>query len=121
MRVTVASGRGLLAGWLIAATLPLLLNPHSVAAWSSTGLGDPARVALAAVELLGAALFAFERTIVAGFALLVASFVAAAVIHLHHDEMPWWLIAYAVTAILLLYCTRIKVPSAKLSSSCSAR
>jgi hypothetical protein len=39
--------------------------------------------------LLGAVLFAFELPAVAGFALLLASFVSAAVTHIHHDEMPW--------------------------------
>jgi hypothetical protein len=41
--------------------------------------------------LLGAVLLAFELPAVAGFALLLASFVPAAVTHIHHDEMPWWL------------------------------
>jgi hypothetical protein len=78
MRVILASGRGLLSGWLIAATVPLLVDSHSIAAWSAAGVGDGWRVGLAAMELLGAALFAFEVPAVAGFALLLASFVIAA-------------------------------------------
>lgn len=36
----VASGRGLLSGWLIAATITLLVDPHIIAAWSAAGVGD---------------------------------------------------------------------------------
>ena len=54
MRVILASGRGLLSGWLIAATISLLIDPHTIVAWS------------------------------------------AAVIHIHHDEMPWWLAVYSL-------------------------
>ena len=106
MRVILASGRGLLSGWLIAATIPLLIDPHTIVAWSAAGLGNRSRVGLAAIELLGAALFAFELPVVTGFVLLLASFIAAAVIHIHHDEMPWWLAVYSFAGILLLYFTR---------------
>jgi hypothetical protein len=106
MRAILASGRGLLSGWLIAATVPLLVDPHTIAAWSAAGVGDRWRVELAAMELLGAALFAFEVPAVVGFALLLASFVIAAVIHISHDEMPWWLAVYLIAGILLVYCTR---------------
>jgi len=106
MRVNLASCRGLLSGWLVAATIPLLFDPHTIAAWSAAGLGNRSRVALSAVELLGATLFAFERSVVAGFALLLASFSLAAVIHVHHGEMPWWLAAYSIAGILLLHLTR---------------
>jgi len=104
--VTLASGRGLLGGWLIAATIPLLFNPHTVAAWSAAGLGDEFRVALAAIEIVGSALFAFERAAIAGGTLLLASFVPAAVIHVHHDEAPWRLALYSIVVILLLFLTR---------------
>lgn len=106
MRVILASGRGLLSGWLIAATIPLLIDPHTIAAWSAASLADRSRVGLATIELLGAALFAFELPVVAGFALLLTSFIAAAVIHIHHNEMPWWLAVYSIAVILLLYFTR---------------
>jgi hypothetical protein len=106
MRVILASGRGLLSGWLIALTIPLLIDPHTIAAWSSAGVGDQSRVGLAVVELLGAALFAFEVPIVVGFWLLVASFILAAVIHIRHNETPWWLGAYSVAGSFLLYFTR---------------
>ena len=72
MRVILTSGQGLLSGWLIAATIPLLIDPHTIAAWFVAGLGDRSRVGLASVELFGAALFAFELSVVAGFALLLA-------------------------------------------------
>jgi hypothetical protein len=106
MRVILGSCRGILSGWLIAVTIPLLADPRSIAAWSATGLGDSSRIGFATVELLGAALFAFERTAVAGFALLLGSFVVAAILHLHHREIPWWLAAYTLTGMLLLYFTR---------------
>jgi hypothetical protein len=67
VRVNLASGRGLLSGWLVAVTVPLLFDADTIAAWSAAGLGKPARVALASVELLGAGLFAFERTLIPGF------------------------------------------------------
>lgn len=105
MRSSIASGRGLLSGWLIAATFPLLVDPHAIAASSAAGLGTRSRIALAAVEVLGAALFAFEFSVVAGFALLLVAFVAAAVIHMHQGEMPWWMVAYTVPGMMLLYCT----------------
>jgi hypothetical protein len=106
MRVTLGSCRGILSGWLIAATVALLADPRSIAAWTATGLGDRSRIGLAAVELLGAALFAFELTASAGFALLLASFLVAATLHIHHREIPWWLAVYALAAILMLYLTR---------------
>jgi hypothetical protein len=106
MRVILGSWRGILSGWLIAATVPLLANPRSIAAWTAAGLDDRSRIGLATVELLGAALFAFERTAAAGFALLLAAFVAVAVVHMHHREMPWWLAAYSLAGIGLLYLTR---------------
>jgi hypothetical protein len=107
VRVNVASGRGLLAGWLIAMTIPLLIDPRSITAWSAAGLGDAYRITLAAIEVAGAMLFAFERVALAGFALLLASFIPAAIIHIHHDEAPWRLALYSVAAILLsLYTLR---------------
>lgn len=106
MRVVVASTRGILSGWLIKATLPLLVSPHAIAEWTAAGVGDRTRVALAATELLGAALFAFERSVVAGFTLLALSFADAAVIHVQHGEMPWWLGGYFAASALLLYWTR---------------
>jgi hypothetical protein len=105
MRSSIASGRGLLSGWLIAAAVPLLADPHAIAASSAAGLGARSRIALAAVEILGAALFAFEFSVVAGLALLLVSFIAAAALHMHQNEMPWWLVAYMVAGIVLLYCT----------------
>jgi hypothetical protein len=56
---------------------------------------------LAAVELLGAALFAFEAQVVAGLGLLLLSFLAASVAHLQHGEMAWWLVAYTLVATVL--------------------
>jgi hypothetical protein len=106
MRIIIASGRGLLSGWLIAATFPMLADPHAIVAWAAVGLGARSRVGLAAVEMLGAGLFAFERPVVAGFVLLLGSFIAAAAIHIHHNEMPWWLAAYSVAGFVLLCCTR---------------
>jgi hypothetical protein len=105
VRVNLASGRGLLSGWLVAVTVPLLADAHTIAAWSAASLGNRARIALAAVEFFGAGLFAFERTVMAGFVLLLATFVPAAVIHVHHDEMPWWLAVYSIAGTLLMYFT----------------
>jgi DoxX-like family len=92
VRVAVASARGILGGWLLKATLPLLVSPHAIAEWTAAGVGDPARVALAVVELLGAVLFAFEWTAVVGFLLLTLSFAYAVAIHIQHGEMPWWIV-----------------------------
>jgi hypothetical protein len=105
MRLMLASARGLLSGWLMALTLPLLAEPHTISAWSAAGLGSRWRVLLAAVELLGAGLFALETPLLAGWALLLLSFAAAAVVHLQHGEMPWWLAAYAFIATALWRCT----------------
>ena len=82
MRLILASARGLLSGWIIALTVPLLIDPHAIAAWSAAGLGNRSRTLLAAAELLGAALFAFETPILVGLALLVVSFIVAAIVHL---------------------------------------
>jgi hypothetical protein len=106
MRMMLASGRGLLGGWLIAMAIPLLMDPRAIAAWSATGFHDHIRIGLAAIEVLGGALFAFEGSAVAGLVLLLASFVAAAAIHLYHGDRPWWLAAYSTAGILLLYFTR---------------
>jgi membrane protein implicated in regulation of membrane protease activity len=57
-------------------------------------------------ELLGAALFAFEPAVIAGFALLMGSLVAAAALHMHMSRIPWHLAFYALAAALLLYFTR---------------
>jgi hypothetical protein len=96
----------LLSGWLAAVTMPLLAHSETIAAWSATGLGDHARIALAAAELIGAALFAFERTAIPGFALLLMTFVLAAVIHLHRGEIPYWLALYTIAGTMLLYMTQ---------------
>jgi len=101
VRLTLASARGLLSGWLIALTLPLLVDPHAISAWSAAGLGSRSRMLLAAVELLGAALFAFEAQVVAGLVLLIVSFAGAGVVHLRHGELPWWLAAYSIIATVL--------------------
>jgi len=106
VRVMLASGRGLLGGWLIAATIPLLFNPHAIAAWSAAGLGDGTRIALAAIEIAGAALFAFDRAALAGCVLMLPTFISAADIHVRHDDAPWWLALYSIAAILLLLFTR---------------
>jgi hypothetical protein len=105
MRLILASARGLLGGWLVAVTMPLLFDPHVVAAWDAAGLGNRSRVALATLELLGAVLFAFDAQAATGFALLLVSFIAAATLHLHLHEIPWWLAAYAIVGGLLLRFT----------------
>jgi hypothetical protein len=48
MRLSLASGRGLPGGWLIAMTIPLLADPRVIAAWSAAGLYDQYRIGLAA-------------------------------------------------------------------------
>jgi len=100
VRLILASTRGLLCGWLIALTLPLLVDPHTMSAWSAAGLGSRSRILLAAAELLGAALFAFEAPIAPGLTLLMLAFVSSGVVHLHQGERPWWLVAYAIVATL---------------------
>jgi hypothetical protein len=106
MRMMLASGRGLLGGWLIAMAIPLLIDPRAISGWSATGLHDNIRIGLAAVEVLGGALFAFEGSSVAGLVLLLAAFLAAAAIHLYHGDKPWQLAVYSTTGMLLLYFTR---------------
>ena len=106
MREILASSRGLMSGWLISATIPLLISPHAIAASSAAGLSDLSRAGLASVELLGAALFAFERPMAAGMALLLASFIFAALIHFQRGQMPWPLAVYSIAGVLLLYLTR---------------
>jgi hypothetical protein len=94
------------SGWLIKATIPLLGSPDAIAEWSAAGVGSGARVSLAAIELLGAVLFAFEWPITIGFSLLSLCFAYAAAIHVQHAEMPWLLGGYVVAGALLLYWTR---------------
>ncbi len=106
MRLIVASARGLFGGWLLALTVRLLTDSTSISTWRAAGLHDRARIGLAVAELLGAALFAFEPFIVAGFVLLVAAFACAAAIHIHLGKVPWHLALYALVAMLLLYFTR---------------
>lgn len=106
MRSSLASARGLLGGWLLAVTVPLLTDAATISAWAAAGLHDRARIGLAAAELLGAVLFAFERPIIAGFALLLGSFSVAAAVHIQVGKAPWHLALYALAAILLLYFTR---------------
>ncbi len=114
MRLILASARGLLSGWLIALTLPLLFAPHTIGAWTAAGLGSASRVLLAVLELLGAALFAFETPLLAGLVLLIVSFTAAGVVHLHHGEMPWWLVVYSLVAMLLWrFTVRVRCAGAR--------
>lgn len=87
----LASMRGLCGGFLVALTLPLLAHAPSGAA----GLGDAGRWLLGSLEIAGAVLFAFERSVVAGSVLLLTSFCGAAAIHLHAHAPPWHLLAYA--------------------------
>ncbi|HEX9140078.1 MAG TPA: hypothetical protein VF848_09825 [Steroidobacteraceae bacterium] len=112
MRLTLASGRGLLAGWLLAHTFPLLISHQEIGAWSAMGLGDRLRIGLAAIELLGAVLFAFEATVTTGLALLLTAFVIAALIHVRQGQVPWWLAGYALAAVLLRYFSRRAAPAA---------
>jgi len=95
-----------LSGWLIAATVPLLSDASAIDAWARAGLHDGSRLGLAVAEIVGAALFAFELPVVAGFTLLIGSFVVAAAIHVHSHMLPWQLAFYSLAAISLLYCTR---------------
>lgn len=102
----MASARGLLSGWLLTLTVPLLSNAVTISARSAAGLDDQARIVLALTELLGAALFAFEPLIVAGFALLLGAFAFAAAVHIYLGKAPWQLLFYALVATLLLYFTK---------------
>ena len=106
MPLMLASGRGLLGGWLVAHTLPLLIDHRDISAWTAIGLGDHLRLGLGTIELLGAVLFAFEATITTGFVLLLVAFVIAAIIHIHNGQVPWWLAGYAVAAVPLWYYSR---------------
>jgi hypothetical protein len=120
VRLTLASARGLFGGWLLAHTLPLLIDHREIGVWQAIGLGDHLRIGLAAIELLGAVLFAFEATVRAGLALLLTAFVIAALIHIHHGQLPWWLAGYAIAAVLLWHFGR-KSASSAASGSTAAR
>jgi len=106
MRLTLVSLRGLLGGWLLAHTLPLLISQQEIGGWSAMGLGDHLRIGLATIELLGAVLFALEATVNAGLALLLTAFVIAALIHIHHGQAAGWLAGYAIATVLLWYFSR---------------
>jgi hypothetical protein len=106
IRLLATSARGLFSGWLLALTVPLLSDAVTISAWNAAGLGDQVRIVLAVVELLGAALFAFETLITAGFALLLGAFAFAAALHAHFGKAPWHLALYAFIAALLLYFTK---------------
>jgi hypothetical protein len=101
MKVALAGCRGLLGGWIVAVTIPLLLAPAAIAQSSVIGLGDRSRIALASAEILGALLFPFQRVVTAGAVLLLAAFLVAAALHFHHGEWPWRLGAYAAAVIVL--------------------
>ena len=114
MRVNLDAIRGLFAGWIVAATLPLLFRPETIAAWATLGLGHRSRWALACIEIVGALLFAFERTVIPGAVLLISTFLAAAALHAQHGLWPWWLAGYAVIVVALAW------PTQKLSAPRSA-
>jgi len=105
VRVDLAAARGLLAGWIVAVTLPLLFKAATIAEWASIGLGDRARWTLASIEIIGALLFAFERTVIPGAVLLITTFLAAAALHIRHGLWPWWLASYAVIVLVLTWVT----------------
>jgi hypothetical protein len=105
VRVPLAGARGLLGGWLLAATVTSLTGPAALAAWSAAGIGGFGRLAIGFAEILGAALFAFESTVVAGFVLLLGTLLVAAFVHIRLGESPWHLGAYALAAAGLLYLT----------------
>jgi hypothetical protein len=106
IRLIAASARGLLGGWLLALAVPLLSDAVTISEWSASGLRDQARSGLAIVEILGAALFAFEPLITIGFALLLAALAFAAALHIHFGKAPWHLLFYALISTLLLYLTK---------------
>jgi hypothetical protein len=120
MRVVMATYRGLLGGWLIAATVPLLADFHPGATGVADGLWDPFRFGLAGIELLGAVLFAFEATVVAGLLLLLCSFTAAALIHIHY-QVPRWLALYALVALALWYATQRATRAVALGTGAGRR
>jgi len=105
VRVNLAVARGLLAGWILAVTVPLLVDTATIAAWTGIGLGFRLRWTLALVEITGAVLFAFERTVAVGAVLLIATFLVAATLHVRHGLWPWWLGIYALTVVTLARAT----------------
>ena len=109
MRLALDSCRGLFAGWVIAATVPLLVSSVAIAEWSAIGFGDRYRIALAAVEILGALLFAFRRLASLGAGLLLLSFLVAGALHFEHGYWPWWLGLYAVVVVVLERGTRRQI------------
>ena len=113
MRVKLAAARGLFAAWIVGVTLPLLFDSAAIAAWAGIGLGDRSRRALACSELIGALLFAFERTVLPGAILLITTFGVAAALHRHYGIWPWWLASYAVIVVALAWVT--KKPSGRTS------
>ena len=106
MQLIAASARGLFSGWLLALTVPLLMDAMTISAWRAAGLGNQARIGLAIAELSGAALFAFEPLIAAGFGLLLGAFAFAAAVHIHFGKAPWHLAFYALLATLLVYFSK---------------
>lgn len=102
--------RGLVAAFLgIAAALFLL---HGRGAFARFGKPDEARVALAAAEVLGAALFALSRTAMAGGVLLLVVLAWAAGFHyalaMRSDRL--WLDAVVVAALLAaMYWRRARI------------
>ena len=92
--------RGIVAAFLGVAAAMFLL--HGRGAFARLGRPDEARIALAAAELLGAALFVLSRTALAGGVLLVAVLAWAAGFHyaLATRSGHLWLYAAAVAALL---------------------
>ena len=106
MRVNLAAARGLLAGWIVAVTVPLLIDAATIAAWTGSGLGARSRWTLALAEISGALLFAFQHTVAVGMVLLIGTFLVAAALHVHHGLWPSRLGIYALCVIVLARATQ---------------
>lgn len=106
MGVNLAAARGLFGGWIVAATVPWVFKAETISAWAAIGLGNPSRWTLCCIEIMGAFLFAFERTVIPGMGLLITTFLVATFLHLRHGMWPWWLAGYTLIVVTLAWMTK---------------
>jgi hypothetical protein len=104
LRVLLTAGRWVLGAALGFGALSFLV--HGRAVFTRLGQPDGARIALAGAEILGAALFLFRRTALAGGAVLLIVLAWAAGFHFALDMGSLRLWIYLAAVLVLAAATR---------------
>src|SRR4051794_6200347 len=84
---------------MYAAIFSIFIACASLRTAANPGPHGSAIQALATVEVVGALLFAFRRTRLAGLVVLLAVFAVAVALELHMHELPLRFIFYAASAL----------------------